>query len=94
MGDVTLFTTAEYEAQSFDAVLFRDELVVCVRVDEDLVRVVPLDKVNHVDADADLLLVDTEIPESFYGGADYGFVDTDQFPDIQTHLEDLSGETY
>jgi len=94
MGDITLFTTAEYEPQAFDAILFREEIVVCVRADEDLVRVVPLDKVNRVDADQDLLLVETDIPESFYGGSDYGFVDTDQFPDIQAHLEDISGETY
>lgn len=94
MGAITLFTTSEYEAQSFDAVLFRESIVVGVRADEDLVRLVPLDKVNHVDGHPDELYVDTEIPESFHGGADYGFVDADQFPAFQTHLEELTGETY
>ncbi len=94
MGSITLFTTSEYEPQAFDAVLFRDTLVVCVRADDELVRLVPLDKVNHVDGDAEDILVETEIPESFYGGAEYGFADIEQFPDLQAHLEDLQGETY
>jgi len=94
MGAITLATTAEYEAREFDAVLVREPLVVCVRADEDDMRLVPMDKVNHVDGDADDLLVDTQIPESFYGGADYGFVDVDRFPEIEEHLEELTGETY
>lgn len=89
MGQITLFTTSEYEPQAFDAVLFRDNLVVCVRADEGLVRLVPVDKVNHVDGTAESILVDAELPESFYGGAEYGFADTEQFPDLQAHLEDL-----
>jgi hypothetical protein len=94
MGSITLFTTSEYEPQAFDAVLFRDELVVCVQADSESVRLVPLDKINHVDGDAEDVLVETEIPESFYGGADYGFADVSQFPDLQTHLEELQGEEY
>ncbi|SEO86870.1 hypothetical protein SAMN05216388_102158 [Halorientalis persicus] len=94
MGSITLFTTSEYEPQAFDAVLFRDQLVVCVRADEDSVRLVPLDKVNHVDGDAESVLVETEIPESFYGGAEYGFADVEQFPDLQAHLEDIESEAY
>ncbi|AQL41814.1 hypothetical protein BV210_03380 [Halorientalis sp. IM1011] len=94
MGSITLFTTSEYEPQAFDAVLFRETLVVCVQADEESVRLVPLDKVNHVDGDADDVLVDTEIPESFYGGAEYGLADVEAFPDLQTHLEDLEGEEY
>lgn len=94
MGAITLFTTAEYEPQEFDAVLVRNEIVVCVRADDDSMRLVPLDKVNRIDSNSEHLLVDTQIPESFYGGSDYGFVDIDQFPDLQTHLEELTGETY
>jgi len=94
MGVITLFTTAEYEAQEFDAVLVRENAVVCVRADTDTLRLVPMDKVNHVDGDADTLLVGTEIPDSFYGGADYGFVDKAQFPEIEDHLAELSKEDY
>ncbi|WP_335999594.1 hypothetical protein [Halorientalis halophila] len=94
MGSITLFTTSEYEPQAFDAVLFRDDLVVCVRADEESVRLVPIDKVNHVDGDAEHVLVDTELPESFYGGAEYGFAAVEQFPALQAHLEDLRGEEY
>jgi hypothetical protein len=94
MGTVTLFTASEYEAQEFDAVLVRDAVVVCVRADDEDIRLVPMDKVNHLDGPADALYHDTEIPESFYGGADYGFIDVDQFPEIETHLEDLAGEQY
>lgn len=94
MGAITLFTAAEYEPQEFDAVLLRDPVVVCVRAETDEVRLVPMDKVNHVDADAEHLLVDTEIPESFYGGSNYGFVDIERFPDIREHLTELTDETY
>jgi hypothetical protein len=94
MGAITLFTTAEYEAQEFDAVLVRDNTVVCVQADDDTVRLVPMDKVNHIDGDGDLLLVDTEIPDSFYGGADRGFVDVDQFREIEEHLSELGKEDY
>lgn len=93
MGAITLFTTSEYEAQSFDAILVREPLVVCVLADPNSMRLVPLDKVNHIDGDPDLLLTDTEIPESFYGGAEYGFVDIEQFPELETHLEDIQRET-
>lgn len=94
MGDVTLLTTSAYEAQSYDAVLVRDDVAVCVRSDEGLVRLVPLDKVNYVDGDEDMLLTETEIPESFYGGAEYGFADVGEFPELEAHLADLAGETY
>jgi hypothetical protein len=94
MESITLFTTSEYEAQSFDAILFREGSVVCVQADPGDVRVVPLDKVNHVDGDADSMLVDTQIPDSFYGGADLAFVDRAEFPEIETHLEDIRGEEY
>lgn len=106
MRRVRLFTTTEYEGQTFDAVLVRERTAVCVREDDEetaahgdtdndtLVRIVPLDKVNRVDCDEDALLVDTEIPESFYGGGEYGFVDTAVFPEIEAHLEELAEETY
>lgn len=94
MGDITLLTTSEYEAQAFDAVLLRDDVAVCVRASDDLVRLVPLDKVNHVDGDGETLLSDTEIPDSFYGGGRYGFADVSRFPDLQDHLDALEGEDY
>lgn len=96
MGDITLFTTSEYEPQTFDAVLVRGDVVVCVRLDDgdDLVRLVPIDKVNQVDGDPETLLVDTEIPESFYGGGDYGFADASQFPALREHLETIQSEAY
>ncbi|MFB6163648.1 MAG: hypothetical protein ABEJ31_00655 [Haloarculaceae archaeon] len=93
MGSITLLTTSEYEAQAFDAILVREPMVVCVRAGEDL-RLVPLDKVNHIEGDPDMLLGETEIPESFHGGADYGFVDVEQFPEVANHLEELTGESY
>jgi len=94
MGAITLFTAAEYEPQEFDAVLLRDSVVVCIRAGTDEVRLVPMDTVNHVDGDAEHLLVDTEIPESFYGGSNYGFVDIEQFPDVREHLADLDDGSY
>lgn len=94
MGAITLFTAAEYEPQEFDAVLLRDPVVVCVRAESDTVRLVPMDKVNHVDGDSDHLLVGSEIPESFYGGSEYGFVDAEQFSEIRDHLAELTDETY
>ena len=94
MGAITVFITAEYEAQQFDAVLVRENMVVCIQADDETVRLVPLDKVNHIDGDADALLTDTEIPESFYGGAASGFVDVEQFPEIEGHLAELSKEEY
>jgi hypothetical protein len=94
MSSITVFTVDEYEPQEFDAVLFRESTVVCLRSESDLVRIVPLDKVNHVDGDAESMLVDTEIPDSFYGGASHGFVDMSLFPDLEQHLEELTQETY
>lgn len=94
MGRITLYTVDEYEPQPFDAALVRERSVVCVRADEGLVRMVPLDKVNHVDGDRETMLVDEEIPDSFYGGADCGFVDPERFPEIESHLDDLGREAY
>jgi len=94
MGSITLFTTSEYEAQEFDAILVRDKLVVCVQAADEMMRLVPIDKVNHIDGDAEQFLADTEIPESFYGGADRGFVDIEQFPELESHLADLESEEY
>ena len=89
----TVFAVDEYESMAFDAVLVRERTVVCLD-GTDSVRVIPLDKVNHVDADPDLMLVEREIPESFYGGGDYGFVVLDEYPDLREHLEDLEAEEY
>ncbi|MFB6178187.1 MAG: hypothetical protein ABEI77_00505 [Halorientalis sp.] len=94
MGAITVFTTAEYEAQEFDAVLINERGVVCVRADDGAVRFVPMDKVNHIDGDTEHLLIDGEIPDSFYGGANRAFVDVEQFPEIEGHLNDRDAESY
>ena len=89
----TVFAVDEYEAQAFDAVLVRERTVVCLD-GTDEIRVVPLDKVNHVDADPDQMLVEQELPDTFYGGGDYGFVVLDEYPELQQHLEELEAEQY
>ena len=89
----TVYTVDEYDPLEFDAVLVRENSVVCLDGTE-TVRVVPLDKVNHVDADPDTMLVEREIPDTFYGGGEYGFVDLDTYPKLQQHLEDLEAEQY
>ncbi len=86
---IQVLSTDEYEPQEFDAVLVRDSSVVCIDAAGDVLRVFPLDKVNHVDADPDMLIQGSAIPDSFYGGARYGIVEIDQFPDLERHLEDL-----
>jgi len=92
MGEITLFTTSEYEPQTFDAILFRERVVACIDADEERMRLVPQDKVNHVDGDCEDLLTGTELPESFHGGAEYGFADVERFPELQAHLEELADE--
>ena len=89
----TVFTVDEYDALEFDAVLFREQSIVCLD-GTDEVRVVPLTKVNHVDADPETMLVERELPESFYGGGEYGFVDLDEYPELQEHLDDMEAEEY
>ncbi|MFC7078871.1 hypothetical protein [Halorussus caseinilyticus] len=89
----TVFTVDEYDALEFDAVLVRERSVVCLDGTE-TVRVVPLNKVNHVDADPETMLVERELPESFYGGGEYGFVDLDEYPELEQHLEELDAEEY
>ncbi|WP_276302239.1 hypothetical protein [Halorussus lipolyticus] len=89
----TVFTVDEYDALEFDAVLFRERTVVCLDGTEEA-RVVPLAKVNHVDADPELMLVENEIPDTFYGGCEYGFVRVEEYPELQQHLEDLEAEAY
>ncbi|PSP84317.1 hypothetical protein BRC83_05435 [Halobacteriales archaeon QS_1_68_17] len=94
MAEITVTTVDEYEPQRYDAVTFRERVVVCVRSDAETVRLVPLDKVNSVDGPPELFLSDTEIPESFYGGGEYGFVDADEFPAVEQHLEEVGREEY
>ena len=90
----TVYTVDEYEPQAYDAVLVQEETVVCLRADPALASVVPLDKVNRVDGDPDQVLTGPEIPESFFGGARYGFVDVGAFPRIGEHLEAIERERY
>lgn len=77
-----------------DAALVQVRTVCCVNTDAGRATVVPLDRVERVDADPDLLFTPPELPEWFFGGGRYGFVDIDRFPSIQRHLEDLSREKY
>jgi hypothetical protein len=51
--------------------------------------VVPIARVERIDADADLLVIPPELPEWFFGGGEYGFVEVTGFPDLKRHLEDL-----
>ena len=89
----TVFTVDEYDALEFDAVLVRERTVVCLDGDE-TARVVPLGKLNHVDADPETMLVERELPESFYGGGQYGFVRVEEYPELEQHLEALEAEEY
>jgi hypothetical protein len=88
-----VFTVDEYDALEFDAVLVRERAVVCLDCTEEA-RVVPLDKVNHVDADPETMLVERELPDTFYGGGEYGFVNLDEYPELEQHLEELEAEQY
>jgi hypothetical protein len=90
----TVFAVDEYESQEFDAVLVQENAVVCLNADPPHVRIIPMDKVNHVDADPELLLGEAEIPESFYGGAEYGFADPEEFDELREHREALDREEY
>lgn len=89
----TVFAVDEYDALEFDAVLVRENAVVCLDGTDEL-RVIPMQKVNHVDADPETMLVEREIPDTFYGGGEYGFVDVEQYPELQQHLDDLAAEEY
>ena len=88
-----VFTVDEYDALEFDAVLVRERTVICLDGTEEA-RVVPLDKVNHVDADPESMLVERELPDTFYGGGEYGFVNLDEYPELEQHLEELEAEQY
>ncbi|WP_433634544.1 hypothetical protein [Halomicrococcus sp. NG-SE-24] len=89
----TVFAVDEYEAQQFDGVLIQDDAVVCLDAGE-RARVIPMDKVNHIDADPDLLLTGAEVPDSFFGGAEYAFVDPSKFDRLQEHLDAIERENY
>ena len=90
---ITVLSSGEYQAQEFDAVLIRERTVVCVDGDEDRLRMIPLEKINHVDAEPETMLSGRNVPESFYGGCECGFVEVEAFPDLQDHLEELDRET-
>lgn len=89
----TVYAVDEYDPLEFDAVLVREDAVVCLD-GTDSVRVVPMEKVNHVEADPDSMLVERELPETFYGGGEYGFVDLGEYPDLEQHLEEIEAEQY
>lgn len=77
-----------------DAALVQRETICCVDADVDRASVVPMERVVRVDSDSDLLVTPPELPEWFFGGGRYGFVDVDRFPSLQRHFEDLSREKY
>lgn len=83
---VSVLSEDEYKAQEFDAVLVREQSVVCVG--DGGLRMIPLSKVNHVAADEDALVTGSQLPEWFHGGGEYAFVDLDAFPDLADHLEE------
>lgn len=90
---VTVLSEDEYESQSYHAVLVRGDTTVCVDAEEDRIRAIPLPKVNHVDAPDGTMVSGTELPEWFYGGGRYGFVEDGQFPELEQHIEELERET-
>jgi hypothetical protein len=77
-----------------DAALVQDRTICCVNTAADRASVVPIARVERIDADPDLLVTPPELPEWFFGGGRYGFVNVDRFPSLQRHLEDLSSEKY
>jgi len=95
MDSVSVLTQDAYDPMTFDAVLVREETVVCLHphlesVDEEEValerndaRVVPLANVIHVDGDPETMVPGEKISEDFFGGAEYGFVDFEQFPEAR-----------
>jgi len=95
MDSVSVLTQDAYDPMTFDAVLVREETVVCLHphlesVDEEDValerndaRVVPLANVIHVDGDPGMMVPGEAISEDFFGGAEYGFVDFEQFPEAR-----------
>lgn len=91
--ELTVYAVGEYEPLEFDAVLFQENAIVCLVADE-RASVFPLDKVNHVDADPDLLLAGAEIPDAFFGGGEYGFVRVERFPQLERHLDEIEREEY
>lgn len=90
---VTVLSEDEYDAQAYHAVLVQGRTTVCVDADDDRVRMIPLAKVNHVDAPDGTFVTGTELPEWFYGGGRYGFVEDGVFPELEQHREDLERET-
>lgn len=90
----TVYQVDEYEPQEFDCVLVQEGVAVCLRKDPRLARVIPLDKVNHVDGDPRMLLSGPEIPDSFYGGGICGYIDTSEYPEIEAHLAEIEREEY
>ncbi|PSQ18294.1 hypothetical protein BRD00_05360 [Halobacteriales archaeon QS_8_69_26] len=90
---ITVLSADEYQAQEFDAVLVRERTVLCIDDEEDRLRMIPLEKVNHVDAAPETMLSGRDVPESFYGGCECGFVETESFPDLQEHMAELDRDT-
>jgi hypothetical protein len=92
MDSVSVLTQDAYDPMTFDAVLVREETVVClhphlesedeeeIALEPDAARVVPLDNVIHLDGDPEMMAPGEAIAEDFFGGAEYAFIDFDQFP--------------
>jgi hypothetical protein len=90
---VTVLSEDEYDSQAYDAVLIQERTAVCVDAGDNRVRAIPLAKVNHVDAPERTFVTGTELPEWFYGGGRYGFVEAETFDEFERHREDLERET-
>jgi hypothetical protein len=84
---VSVLTQDAYDPTTFEAVLVREETVVCLDpedADDDApsgnVRIVPIDNVIHVDANHEEMVAGDEVAEGFYGGCEYAFLDFEAYP--------------
>lgn len=84
---VSVLTQDAYDPTTFEAVLVREETVVCIGPhdeDEDApagdVRIVPTGNVIHVDGSHEEMVPGSAVADEFYGGCEYAFVDFESYP--------------
>ncbi len=87
---VSVLTQDAYDPTTYEAVLVREETVVCLgprEDDEDApagdVRVVPVENLIHLDADHDAAVPGSAVDDDFYGGCEYAFLDFERYPEAE-----------